>query len=74
LLNKKPAFPGAGQKKLKNVVRVVFSIESKPKLRVPKMQRATFLNKIVTVSTDFSCKIIKKYLSSVQEVFIFTDR
>jgi hypothetical protein len=74
LLSKKPAFPRAGQKKFKNVVRVVFSVESKPKLRVPKMQRATFLNKIVTGSTDFSCKILKKYMSPVKEVFIFTGR
>jgi hypothetical protein len=35
------------------------------------MQRATFLNKIVTVSTDFSCKNLKKYLSLGESVFIF---
>ncbi|BAY79056.1 hypothetical protein NIES25_55370 (plasmid) [Nostoc linckia NIES-25] len=32
----------------------------KTQLRVPKMQRATFLNNIVTANTDFSENFIKK--------------
>ncbi|MCF4967651.1 hypothetical protein CV014_11260 [Nostoc sp. CMAA1605] len=56
-IQKKDQPPTAG---LKIFIRVVFSIRVKALLRVPKAQRETFLNNIVTANTVFLEKFTKK--------------
>lgn len=45
----------------------------KTQLRIPKMQRATFLNSIVTANTVFLKKFIKKRYTLVQLASIFQN-
>jgi hypothetical protein len=45
----------------------------KTQLRVPKMQRATFLNNIVTANTDFSRIFIKKRYGSSLKASIYQE-
>jgi hypothetical protein len=45
----------------------------KTQLRVPKMQRATFLNNIVTANTDFSRIFIKKRYGQSLKASIYQE-
>jgi len=57
MYGKKDQLPTAG---LVDSFSVVFSYRVKTRLRIPKMQRATFLNNIVTGNTVFLKKFTEK--------------